>query len=319
MPTSHDNPRTGIIRRGELILLRRSLIRLQDEARLLHRDLLLRKYNPAQPRVPAGGTGGGQWTSGGGGSGARSGAGAGIVGGAGPDGDTGPGAGSGLAETGSGTGNVVDETGQEAWQAYDRGWSDDGSIFEREIVNRDGSTIQSEYAASRAAGFDERHTVTLPGGEKTTFETEGRTQTIRDGGPDGEVISRTVWAPGGPEADASVQPAFHQPPSKQGQVAPGTILFGWLSPYNRVDGQQAVMGFIARDFRPSEAGRLDLSFVGQISQKEAEAACRYLPEMISRPRQSTEPTSISGSRSKLLLAIIQIFSPNVLFTKKEPR
>lgn len=68
MPAQHDNPfsrRTG--GHGELIRLRRSLIRLQDETRLLRRDLLRRKYNPSQPRVPAGSSGGGQWTSGSGG------------------------------------------------------------------------------------------------------------------------------------------------------------------------------------------------------------------------------------------------------------
>jgi hypothetical protein len=53
--------------------LRRSLIRLQDETRLLRRDLLRRKYDPSQPRIPAGSSGGGQWTSGAGGGGDRDG------------------------------------------------------------------------------------------------------------------------------------------------------------------------------------------------------------------------------------------------------
>jgi hypothetical protein len=38
--------------------LRRSLIRLQDETRLLRRDLLRRTYAPSQPRIPAGSSGG---------------------------------------------------------------------------------------------------------------------------------------------------------------------------------------------------------------------------------------------------------------------
>lgn len=52
----------------EIVLLRRRLVSLKAQTRLL-RQKFARKYNPDQPRVPAGNTGGGQWTSGGGGGG----------------------------------------------------------------------------------------------------------------------------------------------------------------------------------------------------------------------------------------------------------
>lgn len=245
-------PRTG---HGEIIRLRRSLIRLQDEARLLRRDALRRKYNPSQPRVPAGGPGGGQWTSGTGGGGS---------GGAMP----GFGENGGLAEFASEDGFVIDDTGDEAWAFYEESTAQDGTVSERAVVNRDGSTIQSEYAASREAGFDERHTVTTPEGDRTVFETAGKTQTIRYGDPDGEVIARSVWMPDGPEQLATIQPAYADK-----LVTGSALLFGWFSSRNALDGEQAVMGLNARDFRIGEAGRLEPAAVFQLSERELETAC----------------------------------------------
>lgn len=42
----------------EIVLLRRTLVSLKAQTRLLRHELA-RKYNPDQPRVPAGNTGGG--------------------------------------------------------------------------------------------------------------------------------------------------------------------------------------------------------------------------------------------------------------------
>ncbi len=251
--------------------LRRSLIRLQDETRLLRRDFLRHKFDPSQPRVPAGSSGGGQWTSGAGGSGGS----LRPMPGFGPEG--------GLAETGPGDGFVVDETGEETWAFYEESRDKEGDVAERAIVNRDGSTIHSEYAASRQAGFDERHTVTTPEGDKVTFETIERIQTMRFGGPGGEIVGRTLWTPDGPEPDATIQPAFAPLAVAPALLIGGAILFNWQSSQNG-DGLQAVMGFNAREFRPSEntSGALDLSYVGKVEQSAAEAACRYLPELQSR-------------------------------------
>ncbi|SEG34728.1 hypothetical protein [Bosea lathyri] len=293
MPTSNDTPPSGLGRSGELIRLRRSLIRLQDETRLLRRDLLLRKYNPAQARVPAGNTGGGRWTSGGDGGSVRNPA-------AGGGGDSLGGGGDGLAEFGSGDGFAVDDTGQEAWASYDEGWSDDGSIFERDIVNRDGSTIQSEYAASREAGWDERHTVTLSDGSKTVFETSGSVQTIRDG----EVISRAVWTPDGPEPIADIVEARWRRGSRSGGStwsAAGDKLFNWLNTFGNASGLQTVLGFRANDYQPGAVGSFDVSFVAQVARIDVERACPSMPkiqDMLDQAARDAGPSSTFQSMQK---------------------
>ena len=60
--SAHDSARWR-----EIILLRRRLVSLKAQTRLLRHELA-RKYNPDQPRLPAGNADGGQWTSGGGGA-----------------------------------------------------------------------------------------------------------------------------------------------------------------------------------------------------------------------------------------------------------
>ncbi|WP_293795206.1 hypothetical protein [uncultured Bosea sp.] len=157
----------------ELRVAQLRLLRLRAELCLIRRDHLHRKYNPSQPRVPSGNAGGGQWTSGAGGGG-----GGGFGGGAG-EGDL-------LSPDGS---SLDADTG---WSSLGEGWNEDGSIFEQTVTDGEGTTIQSECAASRAAGFDERQTVIQPDGNKTSFETTGHTQTIRNGGSDGEVVSRAA-------------------------------------------------------------------------------------------------------------------------------
>ena len=239
--------------------LRRSLIRLQDETRLLRRDLLRRRYDPSQPRVPAGSSGGGQWTSdAGGGGGSHS-----PMPGFGPEG--------GLAEAGPGDGFVVDETGEETWAFYEESRDEAGDVAERAIVNRDGSTIHSEYAASRQAGFDERHTVTTSEGDKVTFETIERTQTMRIGGPDGEIVGRTVWTPGGPEPDATIQPAFAPLAVAPALIIGGAILFNWQSSHSTT---QCVIYVRAFYYDPWASPSWFL-----LSHSCVEAACKCLPDL----------------------------------------
>jgi hypothetical protein len=170
------------------------------------------------------------------------------------------------------------------WSSLDEGWSEDGSIFEQTVTDGEGTTIQSEYAASRAVSFDERQTVIDPEGNKTSFERTGNVQSIYHGGPEGDLVARTIWTPSGPEPDATVQPAFSRRDALSTIITGGAILFGWQSPFNGSDGQQAVMGFNAREYRPEESanGKLDLSYSGRVSQEEAEKACRYLPDMQAR-------------------------------------
>ncbi|HEY5796109.1 MAG TPA: hypothetical protein VIU82_13950 [Bosea sp. (in: a-proteobacteria)] len=201
----------------------------------------------------------------------------------------------GLAEFAPEDGFVVDDTGDEAWAFYEESTAEDGTVSERAVVNRDGSTIQSEYAASREAGFDERHTVTTPEGDRTVFETAGKTQTIRYGRPDGEAIARSVWMPDGPEQLATIQPAYADK-----LVTGSALLFGWFSSRNALDGEQAVMGFHARELRLSESGRFEPSFVGQLSTEELEAACPRWPDVrnfADRAANATGPSNQYPSKA----------------------
>uniref|UniRef100_A0A9E8A1U5 Uncharacterized protein n=1 Tax=Bosea sp. NBC_00436 TaxID=2969620 RepID=A0A9E8A1U5_9HYPH len=243
----------------ELRAARLRLLRLRDELCLIRRDHWRRKYNPNQPRVPSGNAGGGQWTSGAGGGG-------GSVGGAG--------GGDPLSPDGSSLGADTD------WSSFGEGWSEDGSIFEQTVTDGEGTTIRSEYAASRAVSFDERQTVIQPDGKTTSFETTGNVQSIYAGGPDGDLVARTIWTSSGPEPDATVQPAYAD------KVLPmiiggGVALFNWQSQLNGNDGQQAVMGFNARDYRPgfSTSGALGLLYAGSVTEEQAELACRRLPDV----------------------------------------
>jgi hypothetical protein len=182
---------------------------------------------------------------------------------------------------------VADTSGEESWDFFQEATRPDGSLAERAIVNRDGSTIQSEFATpGKPSDWDERHTVTLPEGGKTTFETADRTQTIRDGGPDGEVVSRSTWTERGPEREATVQEARNPSRPSGPALAETTItsaltLFNWLSARNKLDGLQAVAGFNAGDYAPS-AGAINLSFVGELREDEVDRACPRFPEVRSR-------------------------------------
>lgn len=210
MPIDHHRDPFDTAWRTEAILIRRRLIRLQDETRSL-RDALARKYNPNQPRVPEGNPYGGRWTSGGGGGG----------GGAGAGSFADFGATLGLAEYGGAAESwgsatpAIDPTGDAAgvdsiesdpWSSFTEAYHDNGSLASSNAKLRDGTSIRSEYSKlGEISPWDERHTVTLPDGETTTFETGGRTQTIRDGGPTGEVLSRTQWSPEGSDQQETVQ------------------------------------------------------------------------------------------------------------------
>ncbi|CAN7481791.1 hypothetical protein LJR090_003974 [Bosea sp. LjRoot90] len=265
MPDLPHRSASDSARWREIVLLRRKLGSLKAQTRLLRHELA-HKYNPDQPRVPAGSAGGGQWTSGGGGGDPTL---------TGTDwlGDLG----NALSTALSFSDVVADTSGDESWAFFQDATRPDGSLAERAVVNRDGSTIQSEFAApGRQSDWDERHTVTVPEGGKTTFETSDRTQTIRNGGPDGEVVSRSTWTERGPEREATVQQAFAQEGVRTAVGAAGTILFGWLSSGDDIDGQRTVMGFVPREYQPSKPGQLDLAFVGKPGEEEVKDACKKL-------------------------------------------
>lgn len=273
-PSTSPNPapRDDALWRREVADIGLLLDAARVETLSLKRSLLLRKYSPDQPRVPAGNSGGGQWTSGGGGGG-----------GSGSVMDLGFGLGLGGYEDSAESATGLAPADDEPWSSYSETLHDDGSLASSEVTHRDGSRINSEYAKpSEASSWDERHTITLPEGGEITFETAGRTQTIRDGGPDGKILSQTSWEPSGPEPEARVQQTFA--PAivvvAPAVVAAGAVLFGWLSQQDRPGGQQAVMALVPRDYRPTEGqGAVDLNFVGKLTKEEVEQACQRMPDV----------------------------------------
>lgn len=258
MPLSRPRP----LSQSGLIALRMRALRVRDEIALIRRDRLQRKYNPDQPRVPAGSPEGGQWGSGGG------------------NGEAGDANALGISLP-----SFAATDFNPIWSTIAEGWSEDGSVFERTVADNAGNRIRSEYAASRAAGFDERQTVIQPGRPAVSFETTDDLQSIYLGGPDGELAARTVWTPDGPDPDATVQPAFAPllPAAGATIVTGGAILFGWQSQSNGIDGQQAIMGFNAWDYRAgdSTSGKAALTYSGRLRNEEVELACRRWPEVRS--------------------------------------
>ncbi len=104
------------------------------------RSMVKAGFDPNQPRVPAGNSDGGQWTS----------------------------TGSGRS---SGETIVRDKTGKEPWNSIVTARREDGSIARETVLSRDGSAIRSEFPASPdEAGFDERHTVVGADGTIVTFQ-----------------------------------------------------------------------------------------------------------------------------------------------------
>jgi hypothetical protein len=215
-------------------------------------DLWLR-YDPDQPRVPAGSSEGGRWTSGGGG-----------------------GLGTGDVAGGSGVAGDASANGDSEWTTVARGVSADGSRTET-IARADGTTIRSEYADSPAAGFDERHRVATPDGSVRTFETEGLSQSVRD--ELGQLLSRSEFRPDGAVLEPAFLPVLPAAPVIAPWLAPavgktvelGLVLFGALSMRNG-PGSQAVAVFNAREYVAGAPGT-ELTYVGRLNPAEVQQAC----------------------------------------------
>ena len=139
----------------------------------------------------------------------------------------------GSADGGDGTtiSAEADTTGEAPWSSIVSERRADGSLAQQLVFNRDGSVIHSEYAApSDTLGWDERHSVVTPDGDRIRFERSGDTVTTTDANS-GEVLGRATWGPGGPEPDATVQPAFVGP-AAPATIEAATALYTWLSGRN---------------------------------------------------------------------------------------
>lgn len=210
---------------------------------------LYRRYDPNQPRVPAGSPEGGQWTTG-----------------------------STTSVSTAGRSHVVyDRTGREPWTSVTSEFAEDGTVLGQTVVGRDGSTIRSEFRSPN----DELHAVLLADGNVTTFERSGRILTIVDDA--GQRVAETIWTDTGPEAQATVRPAYFQTlpqvsPAVQRAIEAAAALYTWWSSRNTKD-QTAVFAFRADDFRPGADERGPAVWVGRLTRDEVKQACPALDEV----------------------------------------
>jgi hypothetical protein len=216
-----------------------------------------RGYDPNQPRVPVGHRGGGQWTR--------------------------------TPDSGSPASMqreaVVNRSKEEAWGSYVNAYRRDGSLAEQRVFNRDGSRIVSEFNVPGGPGaWEERHTVTLAGGRKATFQNSGDVQRIYDG--DGRLISATVWTEDGPQSLPVGQLAFAGsaaplvaevgPAVWAAITAAGLALFAWLSARKDRD-RTAVFAFKASKYEKSgPQEQPGLRWVGDVKRDELENVCKRL-------------------------------------------
>lgn len=231
-------------------------------------ELVRRKFNPNQPRVPAGNSDGGQWTDGSGSAdGASTGAGTIRNVSAANEGRRG----------GSFRRVVRDETGEQPWRVVENVYRPDGSLSQQTVLNRDHSSIRSDFSAPNdGTEWDERHTVKMPDGSLTTFQNTGLSQLVIDGGGNG--VSSAVWAANGPEPQARVQQAYYIPPLRNpvaGALAAATALYTWLSSRNSAD-ETAVFAFKADAYVPGANERYPAIWVGALTKDQVDEACpRY--------------------------------------------
>ncbi len=195
-------------------------------------------FNTSQPRVPAGDPDGGQWTDGGGSAGRSR-----------PSGiPASPGASSGIVP------------GRTPGAAA----SNKPAIDRARIATRPGPS-------NRPGRPDVRHTVSLPGGRRFVFQTEGTSQTVLDGA--GNPIIKTLWTPQGPMSQPVVRVASAD--DTQGVFDAARQLYNRLSAANTRD-QRACLAFTAKEFRPGGSLLTPLSFVGMLSRAETEKVCTKL-------------------------------------------
>lgn len=256
-------PEVTDIRSIRRAILVREIAALKAECRAFDAGLrwarlgLWLRYDPDQPRAPAGSPDGGQWTSGGG-----------SGGGATPDPDSG---------------------NESEWTTLARGVTADGARTET-VGRADGTTIQSEYAASRAAGFDERHTVATPDGALRTFETEGLRQTVRD--ELGEVLDRSELTPNGTVLEPAAGQILAFPEAMKVTGAAAIALYAWMTSRNDTQNQTIAT---ARSW--GYEGGADIARVERMSRENVELACPRFSEVQSRTDLAAE--SVAPRRDDL--------------------
>jgi hypothetical protein len=213
-------------------------------------------FNPTQPRVPSGDPDGGQWTDSGGGAGRSQ-----------PNRNL-PGAGASTGTT----------SGQRAGTA-----SAGKPVVDRaRIVTRVGPS-------NRPGSPHVRHTVSLPGGRRFVFQTEGTSQTVLDGA--GNPVSKTLWTPHGPMSQPVVRLASSD--DTQGVFDAARQLYNRLSATNTRD-QKACLAFTAKEFQPNGSLLTPLSFVGMLSRAETEKVCTKLQLVQRLSDEAMQEAKLTG-------------------------
>ncbi|MBO6540915.1 MAG: hypothetical protein JJ969_16130 [Rhizobiaceae bacterium] len=224
-------------------------------------------FDPSQPRVPAGNSDGGQWTSGGGSA----------------SGGTRP------AEFGRPRENrrreshtavrsrtFRDHSGNEPWKSRTEHYRVDGSVASQTVESRDGSKIESSTGSRRAGETSQRSTVKLSNGQSFTFETQNETQRVFD--DKGRLLSQTVWTANGPQSSAVLQPAAATLQQTGKVMEAGRSLYNWLSSQNTSE-QQACYAFTSREYGSTRSPEELVPFVGMLHREQVETACRRLGQV----------------------------------------
>ena len=264
-------------------------LRLSLAINKLRRQLALEfRYNPDQPRVPAGATGGGQWTSGG--------SGAGTLGGESNQPATAPPSNSPAIFGAARLTIENDASGEASWHHVVNGFADDGALAMQAVVNRDGSKILSEFnTGDTSFAWDERHTVQTPAGTIVTFENSGDTQSIYTGA-DRQLLGTTTWTGQGP--DAVVQPALAFapaiPPLVAETIEAGLALYTWMTLQDRAD-EKTVFAFNAHEYVPDEEEPRGQFAVKRLTREETDEACPRHAEVQSRTNSAADTVTREGN------------------------
>jgi hypothetical protein len=217
--------------------------------------VLERKFDPDQPRAPAGTPEGGQWMSGGSGS-----------------------------SKGPADPNKIkqDVRSEQPWEVIKTLHWPDGSVSQQTILNHDGSVIRADFANPSAIGnWDSRYAVLMPDGSLTAFQNTGLEQAIVDA--NGKILSSSIWTGTGPESQAILQPAFlgpAAPAAAEKAMEAALALYTWLSAQNDA-ANQAVVAFRANLFRPGPTKGDVAIWVGSLSKEQVEKACPRFAEVQS--------------------------------------
>jgi hypothetical protein len=147
--------------------------------------LALKRYDPSQPRHPAGSSEGGRWA--------------------------------GAGDAGTHAETTIDRTGARSWERVITRRDADGRIVRQTVYNHDRSHIVTRYDPGV-----ELSSVTPAGGRTTSFATSGPVQIVRDG-LTGSVLSASEFRPGEREPLVQVAQAGALARGQQGLAAAGLL------------------------------------------------------------------------------------------------